>query len=220
MKKLICSIMLLMATVNVYYGCDSKGEQVKTVVVRDTVYKDSFVVTVHDTVYYEAKWLRKKFETAGWAYWKNYGDGYEVEYPDFMNKVELYQGERNLRVEYHDISMVVSAYNDKHEMTVREKYEGQNMSAVTKSMTDSSFLLAGNCGKDRLYFEIAARSAYLVLAVASFLATLGFWGKDRLYFEKDIKLKSHTWLYLRVEFPSELTWAVDPLLQYVKGYRP
>ena len=29
--------------------------------------------------------------------------------------------------------------------------------------------------KDRLYFEIAARSAYLVLAVASFLATLGFW---------------------------------------------
>lgn len=190
MKKLICSIMLLMATVNVYYGCDSKGEHVKTVVVRDTVYKDSFVVTVHDTVYYEAKWLRKKFETAGWTYWKNYGDGYEVEYPNFMNKVELYQGERNLRVEYHDISMVVSAYNDKREMTVREKYEGQNMSAVTKSMADTSFLLAGNCGKDRLYFE------------------------------KDIKLKSHTWLYLRVEFPSELTWAVDPLLQYVKGYRP
>lgn len=190
MRKLIYSIMLLMAIVSVYYGCDSKGEQVKMVVVRDTVYKDSFVVTVHDTVYYEAKWLRKKFETAGWAYWKNYGDEYEVEYPDFMNKVELYQGERNLRVEYHDISMVVSAYNDKHEMTVREKYEGQNMSAVTKSMTDSSFLLAGNCGMDRLYFE------------------------------KDIKLKSHTWLYLRVEFPSELTWAVDPLLQYVKGYRP
>ena len=170
MKKLICSIMLLMATVNVYYGCDSKGEHVKTVVV--------------------PKWLRKKFETAGWTYWKNYGDEYEVEYPDFMNKVELNQGERNLRVEYHDISMVVSAYNDKHEMTVREKYEGQNMSAVTKSMADTSFLLAGNCGKDRLYFE------------------------------KDIKLKSHTWLYLRVEFPSELTWAVDPLLQYVKGYQP
>ena len=190
MRKWIYSIMLLMAIVSIYYGCDSKGEQVKTVIVRDTVYKDSFVVTVHDTVYYEAKWLRKKFETAGWAYWKNYGDGYEVEYPDFMNKVELYQGERNLRVEYHDISMVVSAYDDKHEMTVREKYEGQNMSAVTKSMADTSFLLAGNCGKDRLYFE------------------------------KDIKLKSHTWLYLRVEFPSDLAWAVDPLLQYVKGYRP
>lgn len=190
MKKLIYSIMLLTGAVSVYYGCDSKRDNVKTVVVRDTVYKDSFVMTVHDTVYYEAKWLRKKFETAGWAYWKNCGDGYVVEYPDFMNKVELYQGERHLRVEYHDINMVVSAYNDKREMTVREKYEGQNMSAATKSMADSSFLLAGNCGKDRLYFE------------------------------KDIKLKSHIWLYLRVEFPSELTWAVDPLLQYVKGYQP
>ena len=179
-----------MGAAGVYCGCDSKGEGVRAVVVHDTVYKDSFVVTVHDTVYYEAKWLRKKFETAGWAYWKNCGDGYVVEYPDFMNKVELYQGERHLRVEYHDINMVVSAYNDKREMTVREKYEGQNMSAVTKSMADSSFLLAGNCGKDRLYFE------------------------------KDIKLKSHIWLYLRVEFPSELTWAVDPLLQYVKGYQP
>ena len=190
MKQLIYSIMLLTGAVIVYYSCDSKRDNVKTIVVRDTVYKDSFVVTVHDTIYYEAKWLRKKFEMAGWACWKNDGDGYEVEYPEFMNKVELYQGERNLRVEYHDISMVVSAYDDKREMTVREKYEGQNMSAVTKSMADSSFLLAGNCGKDRLYFE------------------------------KDIKLNSRTWLYLRVEFPSELTWAVDPLLQYVKGYQP
>lgn len=188
MKKSIYSIILLMATISVYCGCDSKKENMKTVVVHDTIYKDSFVVTVHDTVYYEAKWLRKKFETTGWAYRKNYGDGYEVEYPNFMNKVELNQGERNLRVEYHDISMVVCAYDDKHEMTVREKYEGQNMSAVTKSIADSSFLLAGNCGNDRLFFE------------------------------KDIKLKSHTWLYLRVEFPSELTWAVDPLLQYVKEY--
>ena len=26
-------------------------------------------------------------------------------------------------------------------------------------------------------------------------------------------------MYLRVEFPSELTWAVDPLLQYVKDFQ-
>ena len=26
-------------------------------------------------------------------------------------------------------------------------------------------------------------------------------------------------LYLRVEFPSELTWAIDPLLQYVLDYQ-
>ena len=41
----------------------------------------------------------------------------------------------------------------------------------------------------------------------------------KLLFEKDIKLKNKTWLYLRVEFPSELTWAIDPLLQYVLDYQ-
>ena len=52
------------------------------------------------------------------------------------------------------------------------------------------------------------------------LSNAGNCGKNRLFFEKDIMLKPRTWLYLRVEFPSELTWAVDPLLQYVKGYQP
>lgn len=33
-------------------------------------------------------------------------------------------------------------------------------------------------------------------------------------------LKPRTWLYMRVEFPAELTWAVDPLLHYVKDYEP
>ena len=102
-----------------------------------------------------------------------------------MNK-----GERNLKVEYHGISMVVSAYDDDIEMSVMEKYEGLNMSAVTKSVADSSFLLAGKCDKNKFYFE------------------------------KDIKLKDRTWMYLRVEFPRELTWAVDPLLHYVKDYEP
>ena len=37
---------------------------------------------------------------------------------------------------------------------------------------------------------------------------------------KDIKLKGRTWMYLRMEFPSELTWAIDPLLQYVLNYQP
>ena len=107
-----------------------------------------------------------------------------------MNNVLLNQGERNFRAEYHGISMVVSAYDDKYEMSVQEKYEGLNMSAVTKSMVDSSFLLAGKCDKGRLFFE------------------------------KDIKLSKRTWMYLRVEFPKEYAWAVDPLLQYVKDYQP
>ena len=107
-----------------------------------------------------------------------------------MNKVLLNKGERNLKVEYHGISMVVSAYDDEFEMSVLEKYEALNMSAVTKSVDDSSFLLAGKCDKNKLFFE------------------------------KDIKLKDRTWMFLRVEFPRELTWAVDPLLHYVKDFEP
>ena len=44
--------------------------------------------------------------------------------------------------------------------------------------------------------------------------------KNKLFFEKDIKLKDRTWMFLRVEFPRELTWAVDPLLHYVKDFEP
>lgn len=75
-------------------------------------------------------------------------------------------------------------------MSVMEKYEGLNMGAVTKSVADSSFLLAGRSDQNKRFFE------------------------------KDIKLKGRTWMYLRVEFPREMTWAVDPLLHYVKDYQP
>ena len=43
-------------------------------------------------------------------------------------------------------------------------------------------------------------------------------GDYKSFFEKDIKVKERTWMYLRVEFPKELTWSVDPLLQYVLNY--
>ena len=190
MRKFIWGLILVVGAISAYFAWGAKGTEERKVVVHDTIYKDTFLVALRDTVFYDAKWLRRQFETAGKAYWKNYGDGYEVEYPEFMNKVLLNQGERNLRVEYHGISMVVSAYDDEFEMSVQEKYEGLNMSAVTKSVADSSFLMAGKCDKGRLFFE------------------------------KDIKLKNRTWMYLRVEFPQELTWAVDPLLHYVKDYQP
>ena len=183
-------LIFLIGVISAYFAWSVEGAEESKVVVHDTIYKDTFLVALRDTVFYDAKWLRRQFETAGKAYWKNYGDEYEVAYPEFMNKVLLNQGERNLRVEYHGISMVVSAYDDEFEMSVQEKYEGLNMSAVTKSVADSSFLLAGMCDKGRLFFE------------------------------KDIKLKNRTWMYLRVEFPQELTWAVDPLLHYVKDYQP
>ena len=189
MKRFLFGIILVIVGVSAYFAKSGRSVE-KKVVVHDTIYKETQYITERDTVFYNAKWLRRQFEISPKAYWKNYGDGYEVEYPDFMNKVLLNKGERNLKVEYHGISMVVSAYDDEFEMSVLEKYEALNMSAVTKSVGDSSFLLAGKCDKNKLFFE------------------------------KDIKLKDRTWMFLRVDFPRELTWAVDPLLHYVKDFEP
>ena len=114
-----------------------------------------------------------------------------IEYPNFMERVvDYYKGGRNLRVDYRDVCMTARTVDDDYDMTVREKYEALSASAVTKVLLDRAFTTAGNCGKNRLFFE------------------------------KDIMLKPRTWIYLRVEFPSELTWAVDPLLHYVKDYQP
>lgn len=167
-------------------ACHQK-EVVKREVVHDTVFVENSLKKV-DTVFYDSKWLRNRFETAKWKKWRNYKDSIAVEYPEFM-KYMPDSWERKLHVEYHGVSMLAVAYDDESEKSVQEKYEALNMGAVTKSMSQNSFLLAGNVG-DR-----------------------------KLFFEKDIKLKNKTWLYLRVEFPSELTWAIDPLLQYVKDFQ-
>lgn len=196
MKKFLFGVIIMIVVLDLFSSCEQKKQvnrwwvPEKKVVVHDTIYEDTQYIAERDTVFYNEKWLRRQFEISPKAYWKNYGDGYEVEFPEFMNKVLLNKGERNLKVEYHGISMVVTAYDDELEMSVLEKYEALNMSAVTKSVADGSFLLAGKSGKNMLYFE------------------------------KDIKLKNRTWMYLRVEFPQELTWAVDPLLHYVKDYEP
>lgn len=161
--------------------------------IHDTIYKDTLTVNVpvQVPVYYDAKWLRKAFETPYTTHWRNYVDGYEIVYPYFMvRKPDLSHGDRNLRVDYQDICMTVRTDDDDYDMTVREKYEAVSQAAVTKALKDSTFTMAGK------------------------------YDKNRLYFEKDIMLKPRTWLYLRVEFPPELTWAVDPLLHYVKDYEP
>lgn len=167
-------------------ACHQK-EVVKREIVHDTVFVDNSLKKV-DTVFYDSKWLRKRFETAKWKKWRNYKDSIAVEYPEFM-KYMSDSRERKLHVEYHGVTLLAVAYDDESEKSVQEKYEALNMGAVTKSVSRNSFLLAGNVG-DR-----------------------------RLFFEKDIKLKNKTWMYLRVEFPSELTWAIDPLLQYVKDFQ-
>ena len=185
MKKFFFGMIVLMGAISAFFVW---GGEVKKQIVRDTIYKDTLFVTVHDTVYYDARWLRSQFVIALKNSWKNYKDGYKVEYPEFMDVAT--QNERSIRVVYRDITMDVKSYDDQYDMTVEEKYEALNMSAVTKSVSDSSFLLAGG------------------------------YGDGRLYFEKDIKLRDRTWMYLRVEFPREMTWAVDPLLHYVKDYQP
>ena len=167
-------------------ACHQK-EVVKREVVHDTVFVDNSLQKV-DTVFYDSKWLRNRFETAKWKKWRNYKDSIAVEYPEFM-KYMSDSRERKLHVEYHGVTLLAVAYDDESEKSVQEKYEALNMGAVTKSVSQNSFLLAGSVG-DR-----------------------------RLFFEKDIKLKNKTWMYLRVEFPSELTWAIDPLLQYVKDFQ-
>ena len=178
--------MVALMMVFMVSACHQK-EVVKREVVHDTVFVDNSLKKV-DTVFYDSKWLRNRFETAKWKKWRNYKDSIAVEYPEFM-KYMSDSRERKLHVEYHGVTLLAVAYDDESEKSVQEKYEALNMGAVTKSMSQNSFLLAGNVG-DR-----------------------------KLFFEKDIKLKNKTWMYLRVEFPSELTWAIDPLLQYVKDFQ-
>ena len=181
-RAMVALIMAFMIS-----ACHQK-EVVKREVVHDTVFVDNSLKEKVDTVFYDSKWLRRLFETAKRKTWRNYKDSIAVEYPEFMKRVRN-TGERELHVGFHGITLLAVAYDDESEKSVVEKYEALNMGAVTKSMRNNSFLLAG-CVGDR-----------------------------KLFFEKNIKLKDRTWMYLRVEFPSELTWAVDPLLQYVKDYQ-
>lgn len=182
---LSCIFALVMAFM--ICACHQK-EVVKREIVHDTVFVDNSLRERVDTVFYDSKWLRRLFETAKWKTWRNYKDSIAVEYPEFMKRVRD-AGERELHVGFHGITLLAVAYDDAKEISVREKYDALNMGAVTKSVSQNSFLLAGSVGDQKLFFE------------------------------KDIKLKGRTWMYLRAEFPSELTWAVNPLLQYVKDYQ-
>ena len=178
-------VALMMASM--VSACHQK-EVVKGEIVHDTVFVDNSLKEKVDTVFYDSKWLRNRFETAKWKKWKNDKDGVAVEYPEFMEKLRD-SGERKLHVGYHGISLLAVVYEDETEKSVTEKYEALNMGAVTKSMRENSFLLAGRMVDGKRFFE------------------------------KDITLKGRLWMYLRAEFPTELAWAADPLLRYVRDYQ-
>ena len=179
--------MVALMIASMVSACHQK-EVVKGEIVHDTVFVDNSLKKKVDTVFYDSKWLRKRFETAKWKKWKNDKDGVAVEYPEFMEKLRD-SGERKLHVGYHGISLLAVVYEDETEKSVTEKYEALNMGAVTKSMRENSFLLAGRMVDGKRFFE------------------------------KDIKLDGRSWMYLRAEFPSELAWAADPLLRYVRDYQ-
>ena len=64
-------------------ACHQK-EVVKREVVHDTVFVDNSLKKKVDTVFYDSKRLRNRFETAKWKKWRNYKDSIAVEYPEFM----------------------------------------------------------------------------------------------------------------------------------------
>ena len=138
---------------------------------------------------YDARGLRRLFENAPKETWKIAGERYAVEYPNFMMRSDMADS-LSMHVFYHDISMKAVVFTDNYDMSLQEKYEGVNKSAFTKSINDSSFLMAGR-----------------------------LWDTMR-YFEKYMLLEPRTWMYIRVEFPKGTTKAVDPLLHYVKDYEP
>lgn len=139
---------------------------------------------------YDKVELRRLFETSYKETWTiSCDDPYTVEYPQFMFKGKESDSSA-MFVYYNDISMKALVYKDEYDMTIEEKYDALSASAVTKSIDEKGFMMAGRMGEDMRFFE------------------------------KHLFVKPRTWLYLRVEFPKDQTWAADPLLQYVKAYEP
>ena len=139
---------------------------------------------------YSALEIREMFEMSPKLSCVIYDNKLIIEYPDFMKKEEDSWGSQSMRVSFYEVVMTAKVFEDDYDMSVREKYDALNMTAVTKSVSDSSFMMAG-------------RSV-----------------DNMRYFEKFMLVDYRTWLYLRVDFPKELTWAVDPILHYVKDYKP
>ena len=137
---------------------------------------------------YSALEIREMFEMSPKLSCVIYDNKLIIEYPDFMKKDGTW-GSKSMRVSFYEVVMTAKLFEDEYDMSVREKYDALNMSAVTKSLSDSSFMMAG-------------RSI-----------------DNMRYFEKFMLVGYRTWLYVRVDFPKELTWAVDPLLHYVKDLR-
>lgn len=191
MRKFIFGIIAVVAMVAAYYYLweDEKYYSVNWPPQTRLAKSPESIEKLEGPVYDKTE-LRRLFESSYQEAWTiSCGEHYTVEYPDFM-----YRGKESdssaMYVYYNDISMRAKVFVDEYEVGLEEKYEALYGSAVTKSIGDSCFMMAGRMGDDMRYFE------------------------------KYNLVKPRTWLYIRVEFPKESVWAADPLLQYVKNYKP
>lgn len=53
MKKFLFGVILVIAGISAYFASDAKRVEEKKVVVHDTIYGDTVVVNVRDTVFYD-----------------------------------------------------------------------------------------------------------------------------------------------------------------------
>ena len=83
-----------------------------------------------DTIEYNVIEIREMFELSTKQSWMIYDNRCKIEYPDFM-KEERDWDSKFMRVSFHDVVMTAKVFEDEYDMSIREKYEALNMSAVT-----------------------------------------------------------------------------------------
>ena len=129
-------------------GSEGKQETIAhdTIIVRDTVY-------IEKVKYFDARWMKQKFETCEWKSWESYDYHFVVRHPVFMQMDESWTSTSGVCFEYKGVRLLAKAYKDKVEMSVEQKYKKLSLSANTKSMKDSCFLIAGKMGEEDCYFE-------------------------------------------------------------------
>lgn len=183
--SLIGIVMFAMVIVNFKIGYKNFNSKIQLNTSEDVEKED----IIESLKLYSVIEIREMFELSPKLRCMIYDNKLIIEYPDFMKKEGTW-GSKSMRVSFYEVVMTAKVFEDEYDMSVREKYDALNISAVTKSLSDSSFMMAG-------------RSI-----------------DNMRYFEKFMLVGYRTWLYVRVDFPKELTWAVDPLLHYVKDYNP
>ena len=65
MRKFIWGLILVVGAISAYFAWGAKGAEERTVVVHDTIYKDTFLVALRDTVFYDVKSYHTSLDAPG-----------------------------------------------------------------------------------------------------------------------------------------------------------